>query len=385
MLAGMRVVFSVLALVAGCTVYGTSLLLDGGTTAGDTGTPCSKCAGKCTDLSKDPKNCGVCGRDCMGASCADGVCAPDVLATDLPAPRGIAIDDTRIYFSNHGSVSTQLMDKDGKNGSTFGGLQVFPDVLVIDAGQLYWTNESNLKGLILSVATSTLPNDFPNKLATDLAGPSGLAVVGSYVFFTNAATTNGSMGCPPSAYVGTLLRCPTSGCMVAQCGGGGPVTLVSNLQEPRGLSGDAAGLYFADTKAGNVYGCDVPNCKTRATLASGQMAPLETAIDASNLYWTTATDLMTCARSDCTSTTRSLAPQQMRPRRMALDGQVIYWTSADGTVKKCELPECSSTITLAKNIKSPWGIAVDAQYLYVVAEGSQGTTSVDGAVIRILK
>jgi hypothetical protein len=97
---------------------------------------------------------------------------------------------------------------------------------------------------------------------------------------------------------------------------------------------------------------------------------------------------MTCARSSCTP--RKLASGQMGPRRIALDTatppKILWWTNSDGTVMRCDLPDCSNgPVLIGKNIASPWGIAVDDAHVFVVSEGSQGTNSMDGQIIRFLR
>jgi len=308
------------------------------------------------------------------------------LAMALPAPREILLDQNRIYFSDHGSIDTRFMAKDGSGEMSFGGPQIFPGVLALSNGKLFWTNESNAKGDVLEIDTTTLPNDIPTKIAVDLAEPSGLVVVGSYLYFTDA-NTNLSTGCASSDYAGALMRCPTSGCVTMMCGAGGPITLQNGMQQPRGLTSDALGLVWADAKAGTIYACNVPTCMTKTTLATGQGSPLDTASDGTTIYWTNnaTNELVACPRASCDADKKAIASSLGGPRLIALDTDRIYWTNANGNVMRCDLPDCAAPVVLAKGLKSPWGIAIDATYTYVVAEGSQGETSMDGSVFRMPK
>lgn len=383
--------WTLVAFLASCVVYDKSLVSgDAGPTT-DAG-PCgakTMCVKTCVDTQTDPKNCGMCGRDCKDATCKNGSCQGIVLASALPAPRGIAIDATRVYFSNHGSISTQMVNKDGTGLVGFGGPQVFPDVLVLEGTSLYWNNETNLKGAILSIDTTILPNDMPLKVSVDLPAPTGVAVVNNDVFFTTGPM-NGAPGCSMSTYVNALMRCPITGCIPASCGGGGgPNPIASGLVDPHGLIADVASLYWVDRTTGNVFTCPTPNCMGGPkAIASMQGGPRDLVMDAQNLYWTngTAGEIGTCSRADCTDA-HVLATGQMSPRRLALENAspptVIWWTSGDGTVKRCLLPDCpGGPTTIAQGVAGPWGIAVDNGYAYVVAEGSQGTTSVDGAILK---
>ncbi|HEY8038667.1 MAG TPA: hypothetical protein VIF15_02695, partial [Polyangiaceae bacterium] len=76
------------------------------TDAGDAAdaTDAAEGATSCADASADPLNCGVCGHSCQGATCANGLCAPTVLATlTQGTSRGIVLDSSNVYFSS-GSV-----------------------------------------------------------------------------------------------------------------------------------------------------------------------------------------------------------------------------------------------------------------------------------------
>jgi hypothetical protein len=53
--------------------------------------------GCAADLSKDPRNCGSCGHDCLAGACTNGACEPFVLASGLSSPGAIALKSSRIY------------------------------------------------------------------------------------------------------------------------------------------------------------------------------------------------------------------------------------------------------------------------------------------------
>lgn len=370
-----------------CAVYDKSLISgDAGPTT-DSG-PCgtkTMCAKACIDTQTDAKNCGQCGHDCKDATCKNGACQGIVLASALPAPRGIALDGNRIYFSNHGSISTQMVNKDGTGLAVFGGPQVFPDVLVVTGGTVYWNNETQDRGAVLSIATSILPSDVVVPIAIDLPAATGVAVVDNDVFFTTGSVNKKCSG----SYLSSLLRCSTSGCVAMNCAGGGPTVIAAGLGDPRGLIADAASIYWVDTKGGNVFTCPTPNCTGGPkAIANMQGGPLDLVMDTQSLFWTNSTsgEIGTCSRSDC-SDAHVIATGQVTPRRLALENAspptVIWWTNGDGSVKRCLLPNCpGGPTTIAQNVPGPWGIAVDNTYVYIVSEGSQGTTSVDGAILK---
>jgi hypothetical protein len=62
--------------------------------------PAVDCGGKCVDVkADDAKNCGVCGRSCLGtATCKAGACVPEVMAQNEVAPYALADDGTNLYW-----------------------------------------------------------------------------------------------------------------------------------------------------------------------------------------------------------------------------------------------------------------------------------------------
>jgi len=57
------------------------------------------------DLTKDPRNCGSCSRDCMHGACSAGVCQPWTVATfDGGTPVGPGTDGNHLYYAIDGNV-----------------------------------------------------------------------------------------------------------------------------------------------------------------------------------------------------------------------------------------------------------------------------------------
>jgi hypothetical protein len=50
------------------------------------------------DIAKDPANCGRCGRSCLGATCSEGRCQPQVLVGSEAQPTYLALHDDRIVY-----------------------------------------------------------------------------------------------------------------------------------------------------------------------------------------------------------------------------------------------------------------------------------------------
>src|SRR5688572_30210245 len=59
---------------------------DGSSSGGDSATDAPPDAMCSTNVAEDPKNCGRCGRDCLGDPCKLGRCEPKILAQSLSVP-----------------------------------------------------------------------------------------------------------------------------------------------------------------------------------------------------------------------------------------------------------------------------------------------------------
>ena len=56
--------------------------------------------GACVDLTSDDKNCGSCGHDCLGGTCAGGQCQPVLIAQYFGHPQSIYIGAQAVYVTN---------------------------------------------------------------------------------------------------------------------------------------------------------------------------------------------------------------------------------------------------------------------------------------------
>lgn len=73
------------------------------------------CGSTCLDTNNDPKNCGSCAHDCLGATCKNGLCQPQALFTGKsPLPGRI-----RDAMSNLVWMDRDLTDGGGQTGSVY--------------------------------------------------------------------------------------------------------------------------------------------------------------------------------------------------------------------------------------------------------------------------
>jgi hypothetical protein len=93
-----------------------------------------------------------------------------------------------------------------------------------------------------------------------------------------------------------------------------------------------------------------------------------------------------CGSAECTTGICSptvLAMGLMGAARLALDATNVYWTSAgDGTVRRIS-KQGGSISVLASQINTPYGIAVNATSVYFTSQGTAANNFTDGAVLMV--
>ncbi|WP_394836814.1 hypothetical protein LVJ94_07885 [Pendulispora rubella] len=151
------------------------------------------------DLQKDAKNCGACGHDCLGASCAAGLCEPERLSVGgMDDPRvayALAADATNVYWrSSH---------NDSDAGRVYDAMYAVPKVggptrlvakaapgeswslkpLVVANGNLYWINDSRYGFLTVPVGGGAVTAVYAG--GGTIGDPGELAIGPGYLYFAN--------------------------------------------------------------------------------------------------------------------------------------------------------------------------------------------------------
>ena len=387
----------VLGVLFGCNIYDPSLLTsvsDAGPSGDAPYDACTAmCNGKCTDSLADPNNCGACGRTCEG-DCKGGVCAPTVLAQSRFGPRGIVVDATSFYITNHGSVSIETGSKvDGSGLTIVEGQAVFPESLVLDGSNIYWTNNSNLLGYVGQVPS------FGGKyysMAKDLPSPTGLAVDSTNFYVTTGSPNLSPVPCTATSWVNAVISCSkTTGCYSVGCAsGGGPNVIASDTVRPTGVAVDGSTLFWTSRAGKYLKRCALPACTAPEIVISGLGGPTDVRVAGGYVYVadTDGGSVLRCPTSGQCATPKVIVNKQADPLMLAVDATSVYFTnfakgvSGAGTVVRCTLPDCpGGPAVLAKNGNGPWGLTVDEAYLYWVEEGSAGENSTDGLVLRVKK
>lgn len=288
----------------------------------------------CGSTLTDPHNCGGCGIDCEGGVCVEGVCSPlppGVLASGLPTPIGIVIDDANVYWMSLGTSSgttSQLM-KCAKKGC----------------------------------------GNAPTVLAT-----------GGWESSTRLALDNGTIyWATPNA----VLSCPSTGCPA------GPTLIASGALQPTDVAVGTGGIYVGDSLQFALLMYPFADAGMNPTvLWHSPAAPSAIAASGSDVYLaTTGLSLISCATSPCTTVVRGGMPTALN-----IHGSGIYIgaraSASPGAVGWCNAADCASTFTiLTDKITYCEGVAGDGTSVYFTDRGfaADATGSFASGLGRVAK
>ncbi len=378
-----------LAPLAACNVYDPSLL-DAGPADGGGGEACATtCGGKCVDVTTDKSNCGACGKTCANG-CVAGLCEADVLVDSRNAPHAIVLDQSQIFFGESSSVQVSVIDKDGKNLQVVTGQAVYPEGLAIDTAFVYWTNLSNLVGVV-----GQAPKIGGNSviLGKSLPLPSSLAFDGSGMLYVATGTPNKAPNCLPTSYASSVLRCPTTGCYVANgCPtSGGPEVVLTETAVPSGITVAGGALYLTSRTGKWLKTCTLPACGNLTAFSVTLAGPTDV-VATTDAVFVADTDGGTIVRCDrITKACATIADSIDQPWRIAVQGNDLYFTAYAKAVKgaaglyRCALPDCKGGAVKLTAGTSFYGVAADTQYVYFTEEGSTAASSTDGRIRRLAR
>ena len=193
----------------------------------------------------------------------------------------------------------------------------FPGGLAVDATKVYfsdWSGPPFLGGSISSCAISGC-NDTPDQIITPAYKPSSLAIDGTNAY----AVVNMSQ-----VYSGPL-NSSTAGTLIEKKLG----------TDYRSITAFGGLLYWGDSNNGAIDICPATTCNMNSTVfVSGQQSPIALAVDTKGVYWIddAAGTVMFCALAGCNDTPITLADGLSDyPTAIALDAQYVYWTNQGAT------------------------------------------------------
>jgi hypothetical protein len=316
--------------------------------------------------------------DCVPLPTQDGgYPAVTIIEDSMTRPRAIAVDPSGIYVITGdgfgtGSSAVQRISFDGGAPTTLATADAGSEQLAIDSNSAYWVTSggSSGDGNLLRVP---LQGGATTSLAT-VSNGYAVAVYGSDVFFTDYYPTPGSLlTVALDGDGGAPLQTQTSQLLIANdavaASVAGEFWLAAN--------NDGAG----QLNVGQVWMAPPGGGGEGKLLAQGQTAPLQIAVDDTNVYWTNQGDGMSIHGSVVKVPIAGGAPVTLatmcditsQPWAIAVaDGQVYFTVQQDTTPWNIEsVPAAGGPATLMSVSVAPMSLAVDAHNLYF-ADSSLG-------------
>jgi hypothetical protein len=327
---------------------------DGGGTFGDSSAGCGtgmmNCGGVCLSTTSDQNNCGLCGRSCLGTTCANGICQATQLGSGTGA-FGIAVDTQNVYWANGTQGTVTQAPIAGGATVTVAQAQTTPHAVAVSAvtGTVYWTNFTNTG----TVMMAPIGGGTATPIGTTYQLPRSIAVNQQNVYWS---LTTGTLLSAPLAggTVSTIAQglgntydiaidanniyalSSTAGVTQRPLAGGTAVTLAPGTGFTVGAAVDSNYLYWSENRAqpqGYIAKAPIGG-GTVVTVAQGLNLPGGLAVDASWVYFTSGTNAATIMAVPIGGGTPfTLATNQATPSRIALDNTSVYWTTANGVMK----------------------------------------------------
>ena len=131
---------------------------------------------------------------------------------------------------------------------------------------------------------------------------------------------------------------------------------------------DATNVYWANDGSGTIMKCALAGCGGSPTvIVSSVIGPYGIAINASNVFWATGTQLLACDLDVCTAPTTIAADTTVttEPDVIAADAQRIYWGSWAYGLRTCPVTGCGALSPAAIGpTKDVGAVAIDATNVY---------------------
>jgi sugar lactone lactonase YvrE len=324
---------------------------EGGDGGGGGGSSCAACGGAA--CASDPRNCGRCGHDCLGGTCAGGACQPFLLTMITYGPQDIALVGDQLYFG----VPAQGQGFVGVVPATGGSATILavadPTRIAVAGGHVAWAGYDVVDDVPTSGGIPTILASGQHLHVPDVAAdPAGVLY----------ASNGGDAGA-------AIVASPFDG--------GAQVALVPSLGSAVAVTVDATHLYYADGVAQKIYRCNLDG-SSPTVLASGQESVTRLFVDDTNIYWVgggTADGFVAQTRLDGSVGVNTLASNLDSPFAVVSDGTNVYFSGPAansavqgmkpvGTVKS--VPIGGGTVTILANTVSnaPAGVAVDSTAVY---------------------
>jgi hypothetical protein len=310
----------------------------------------------CGDTTSDVHNCGYCGHDCGTATCTNGVCETSVLASAQVDAYAIAVDEQNVYWTVEGTGKDGAVMKLALTGNAqpvalATGLY-YPATLTVDATRVYFATADGIYSVPIAGGAS------PTALTSIDGSATGIAVDKSNVYVSI-----------------TPFSPMDTGAVVSVPIGGGALTALAGVDQPRGVATSGQSVYFADTT--DVFSVASGGGKTK-TIEPQQYA-YAIAADGAHTYWTSGLEMGAVMQAGLSGgVPLTLVNNQFYPNAVTVDSSNVYFTvgkGGGGTVVKVPIGG-GAPVTLATAQAYPTSVAVNSTRVFWVNFGTGTINSV---------
>lgn len=283
-----------------------------------------------------------------------------ILASGQDEPRALVIDDTAVYWVNHGSEvgytgQVMRMDKTGGVVTALASNQLVPEGIAVDGAFVYWTNRASDsgKGQVLKVAKG---GGVPTVLVDGLSYPTGLNIDADYVYWNSYFTNDVRRVAKLGGAVTTLTKMPSSDPLLT------------------GIAVDSGDVYFMSGVLDSVY--SVPKTGGVATRRASHTRGTHTGpggivVDGTDVFFTGHSEGALGRLDMTTGMFTSLFSGQYNLRFIAVDDKRVYAARygssgprQPGAILSVPRAGGPGSVLTEMDRGGPWGIAVDAKHVY---------------------
>ena len=341
------------------------------------------------------KNCGRCGRDCLGAKCSGGVCEPLVLGPYVGRGK-LTIDASKVYYTFNSSICNvdadcHVISSLPKNAgpmtvpSPLAQNALDPYAMATDSSGTYWTPSTGVAGGADVGEIRACPLNSCGKygentivLASGRRNARFVTVRAGRVYWaeeTPIVEDGGAAG-----YVASIVACPSTGCPTA-----GPIVVASTVDSITQFAVDDENIYFGGG-LNEIRRCAITGCGSNATrMATLDENVAELAVDAQHVYVVTQLAIARCPKaSGCGAGPEKLValPQDYPPAHdLVMDADFLYWAMG-GALMRCAKSGCPKPEQINPPEARIGQIAIDEKAIYYVAIAQK---ALGGGVKKIAK
>ena len=247
------------------------------------------------DLTRDPRNCGRCGHDCLGGSCVDSRCQPTLFQSENDQPVGLATDGSDLFWTTfNGHVRATCLDGRGavREVAKIGAQGGYLD---LDATFVYAATYGDNRIVRVPKAGGSVET-----IMTCEGACLGLVVAGGGVYFTDRG---------PQA-----LR---------RVGPDGGTTIAAGLSAPEDVSADDTTFYIANEGANAIV--KVPRAGGSATDPLVITDPVAVAVDGQEMWVVSQAPGIIYRRPLAGGALDAVATGQRGPAGILLTPSAAYW------------------------------------------------------------